>query len=377
MNRKDRLRAALGARVDRAELPGGNSAQADVPPPAAMGAGQPLDATGVTPAPARPEAAGEAAVALRSPLVRSGAVGAMGRSLGRIAHAAEEARALVAAGDRVVEIDPALVDASFVTDRLDPASDADHTALVALIRDSGQQVPILVRPHPDHPSRYQVAYGHRRLRAAAALGRPVRAVVKALNDEDLVVAQGQENSARTDLSYIERALFAVALEDRGFERALIMTALNLEKTQLSRFISIGRAVPPSLVAAVGPAPKAGRPRWAALIEGLARPDASKVVDRVCASTGFADMPSDDRFSRVLAALLAPPARSGRDRTTGGVATVLKNAAGRPVVRSGRSKGQVHLTVDEAIEPSFGAYLIDALPDLYDAFNVRKSERDPG
>ena len=51
-------------------------------------------------------------------LVRSGAVGAMGRSLGKLAHAAEEARALIAAGDNVVEIDPALIDSSFLTDRL-------------------------------------------------------------------------------------------------------------------------------------------------------------------------------------------------------------------------------------------------------------------
>jgi len=34
-------------------------------------------------------------------LVRSAAVGAMGRSLGKLAHAAEEARALIAAGDSV------------------------------------------------------------------------------------------------------------------------------------------------------------------------------------------------------------------------------------------------------------------------------------
>src|ERR1051325_1302339 len=103
MSRKDTLRALLGARERREQA----------------------------------EAASEVAEA--RPLVRSGAVGAMGRSLGRIAHAAEEARAMVATGDRVIELDPALVDPSFVSDRL-TTSPEDHANLVALIRERGQQV---------------------------------------------------------------------------------------------------------------------------------------------------------------------------------------------------------------------------------------------
>lgn len=181
MSRKDQLRAALTRRTP--ELPDGNSASSSISEPGAPRA-----------------------------LVRSGAVGAMSRSLGQIATAAEEARALVAAGDKVVELDSGLIEKSFVADRLRSTS-LDNEALVDSIRKHGQQVPILVRPHPTSAGRYQVAYGHRRLRAAEELHRPVRAVVKGLSDEELVVAQGQENSARTDLSYIERALFAAALDN--------------------------------------------------------------------------------------------------------------------------------------------------------------------
>ena len=72
--------------------------------------------------------------------------------------------------------------------------------------------------------RYQVAYGHRRLQAVRLLGRPVRAIIRPLQDIDVVVAQGVENSARQNLSYIERALFALTLEARGFERSVIMRA---------------------------------------------------------------------------------------------------------------------------------------------------------
>jgi len=41
-------------------------------------------------------------------------------------------------------------------------------------------------------------------------------VVRSLTDEQLVIAQGQENSGRTDLTFIERARFAARLEDRKF-----------------------------------------------------------------------------------------------------------------------------------------------------------------
>ena len=99
-----------------------------------------------------------------------------------------------------------------------------------LIREHGQQVPILVRPKPNERrpiSRSPTVIVD--LRAARDLGRNVRAVVRDLSDEQLVVAQGQENSARTDLTYIERARFAARLEDRKFSREIIMAALNVDK----------------------------------------------------------------------------------------------------------------------------------------------------
>ncbi|MGF3025245.1 plasmid partitioning protein RepB [Methylobacterium aquaticum] len=342
MKRKDALRAALSARSTESQpgLPAGNPGEAPAAPP--------------EPPPEAPR-----------PLVRSGAVGAMGRSLGRIASAAAEARAMVASGDRVVEIDPGLIDGSFVQDRLSGDPEA-HAAFVALIRERGQQVPILVRPHPTAEGRYQVAYGHRRLRAAAELGRPVRAVVKALTDEDLVVAQGQENSARADLSYIERALFAIALEDRGFDRATIMAALAVEKTQLSRLIGIGRAVPAEVVAAIGPAPKAGRPRWTALVEALGRDGAGEVVTRILTAPDFSDLSSDDRFARLLAGLTAPAPRPAP------APAVWTTLGGRPVVRIERGRQGTQLTVDDGIEPDFAAYLIQSLPQLYAAFAESKA-----
>ena len=65
----------------------------------------------------------------------------------------------------MVELEPSLIDASFVRDRLeeDPKEFAE---LLEAIRDRGQDTPILVRPHPQIQGRYMVVFGHRRLEAA-------------------------------------------------------------------------------------------------------------------------------------------------------------------------------------------------------------------
>ena len=84
------------------------------------------------------------------------------------------------------------------------------------------------------------------------------------------VAQGQENSGRTDLTFIERAGFAARLEDRKFSREIIMSALNVDKAALSRLIAIATRIPGAVIDAIGPAPAFGRVRWQELTELLER-----------------------------------------------------------------------------------------------------------
>lgn len=333
MSRKDQLRAALTRSPP--ELPDSNSASSSRSDPNETSA---------------PRA-----------LVRSGAVGAMSRSLGQIATAAEEARALVAAGDKVVELDPGLVETSFVADRLRSTS-LDNEALVQSIRNHGQQVPILVRPHPTSAGRYQVAYGHRRLRAAEELRLAVRAVVKELSDEELVIAQGQENSARTDLSYIERALFAAALEDRRFERPVIMAALNMEKTQLSRLIAVARSIPTQVANAIGPAPKAGRPRWTQLAEALRGHQEDEAVKSLLISPAFQTADSDARFNLLLTSL-----KSGGERLSAETERFWEDPEGRSVVRFDRAGGGARLTFDERLAPAFAEFVLKKLSELHSEY----------
>jgi ParB family transcriptional regulator, chromosome partitioning protein len=276
---------------------------------------------------------------------------------GPILHLASDLRA--ESGDPVIEIDPILIDASFIKDRID-GFDSEHGELVDSIRDHGQQVPVLLRPHPDDSARYQVVYGHRRVRACQSLGRTVRAVVKRLTDAQLVVAQGQENSARKALSYIERAFFAIRLSDSGFERDVIMAALSLSKSHLSTLISVARRIPATIIQAIGPAPRTGEPRWVALADRL-EVCGAEVAAAFIGSEAFSSGDSDERFLALFNALqpqIERPSLESKSWSVDGDRAIA-------TFREGTKKAS--LIVDQKEAPEFGRYLFAQLPELYRDF----------
>jgi len=241
------------------------------------------------------------------PRSASGAVKAMGLSLGAMTREAEEARALrqaLSEGERIVTIHPDRIDSSFIEDRLrvDDRDDEDFAALVDSIREGGQQVPVLVRPHPDKQGRYQTAYGHRRIKAAARLGIEVKAVVRPLSDDELVLAQGKENVERRNLSFIERGLFAKNLASHGFDRKVIGDALAVQKSELSRLLQVVESVPERFIRAIGPAPKVGRERWMKLGEILSREAKQHIGIDVVHTERFKAADSDHRFQILFARL---------------------------------------------------------------------------
>jgi ParB family chromosome partitioning protein len=303
----------------------------------------------------------------------SGAVKAMGLSLSSITREAEEAKLLrqaIEAGERVIALDTALVEASFISDRLseEERDDPDFMALVDSLRDSGQQVPILVRPHPAKAGHYQVAYGHRRLRAALRLGQPVKALVRPLSDEELVLAQGKENAERRNLSFIERAIFAKALVERGFDRKLVGEALVVQKSELSRLMQVAEAVPDQFVRAIGPAPKAGRERWMALA-GLFGNDAAsmKAVDEI-GSERFRAAPTDERF-RMLYERLAR-----RTKPEKVLAEDLRGPDGKVFARVSRSGRGVKIDFAPGADPAFAEALAERLRDDYARFLAEAGDR---
>lgn len=205
----------------------------------------------------------------------------------------------------ILEIDPARIEAGGIADRLDE-DDAGLQALVVSIRDHGQQVPVLLRPHPERKEHYQVVYGRRRVLALRELARPVKALVREMDDRELILAQGQENAARKDLSFIEKANFARQMRDLDYDRPTICAALHVDKTVVSRMLSIIDRVPVELIEAIGAAPSIGRDRWLILADRLKSADRS--AGDVIATTRqlHEEVNSDKRFEAVLVALKAPP-----------------------------------------------------------------------
>jgi ParB family protein len=228
------------------------------------------------------------AVASDNGRVRTGAISAMGTSLMEMTEGAKSAARLqqqIDTGAAIIEIEPGDIDASMVTDRLAADIDPSFDDLVESMRGSGQQVPILVRPSPGAADRYQIAYGRRRS-AQRETRRQSEGSRRPLTDDELVIAQGKENLDRRDLSYIEKALFARRLEDQGFDRTVIMTALSTDKGDLSRYITVARAIPERVARAIGPAGRAGRARWTALADRLAMPRTEKAVDSALRATSL-------------------------------------------------------------------------------------------
>ncbi|MEK1889797.1 MAG: plasmid partitioning protein RepB [Phyllobacterium sp.] len=310
---------------------------------------------------------------LKPPRAASGAVKAMGLSLGGLSRELEDARRIKESfegSERIVELDPTLVESSFIEDRLsnDSPLDESFAELVESIRTNGQQVPILVRPHPDKHGHFQTAYGHRRLRAAGQIGKPVQAIVRDLTDVQLVLAQGKENTERRDLSFIERAFFASNLVERGFERALVQDALSIDKAEMTRFLQVAAAIPAPLVRAVGPAPKIGRPRWVRFAELLRRDEARKAALLEIGTPTFRAADSNARFNRLFEALLeleqvvATPAAAKRAKTGG-----TSSAVARLHVDNGR---QV-LTFGEHAPDGFAEFVAAELEELLSRFNNQK------
>ena len=216
-----------------------------------------------------------------------GAVGALQSSLTKLQESA------------VQEIDAALIDDAGVEDRLGIDS-AAQAQLTESLQTYGQQVPVLLRPHTSKPGRYEIVYGRRRLKALKSLGVPVKAMIRQLDDHDLVMAQGQENTSRQDLSFIEKASFAAQLLGMDYERQTIAAALSVDLPMLSRLLKVGTAFPLPFLRNIGSAPSIGRDRWMMLVKALETEGALSRAANWMKTPDFAPLNSDARFEATLA-----------------------------------------------------------------------------
>jgi ParB family transcriptional regulator, chromosome partitioning protein len=305
--------------------------------------------------------------------VRTGAISAMGSSLQEMAENAKQATKLqqqLADGEAVISIDTASIDNSKIVDRIPIDVDPAFDTLVESIAEHGQQVPILVRPHPQESGRFQIAYGRRRLKAAEKLGRTVRAIVRNLSDSELYVAQGRENLDRKDLSFIEKAFFAKNLEDDGCDRSTIIAALVSDKADVSRYVAVARQLPEDLIRLIGPAPKAGRARWMALVEHLASPAKLNTAHELLSSYAKSRLESDARLNALLDAFQEPAKKSRAVKTE-----AWKTPLGKRGARIEARDGKTSIVFEEKIVPAFALFVTEKLDELYKEFERQNGKED--
>ncbi|MFC4217246.1 plasmid partitioning protein RepB [Pseudophaeobacter arcticus] len=204
------------------------------------------------------------------------------------------------------EIDPNIIDDWGPVDRLEEftavnAEDDDESfeGLKNSIREGGQQVPILVRRSKAAEGRFEAIYGRRRLRACRELGIKVRANVQDIDDATALLAKGLENAARRNLSFYEKARFAVAIQTAGHDAATVRQVLNLSASGHSHLTKVTQNVPVKVGDLIGAAPKSGRPKWTELAElflskKLTERAALDILARISASSG-----SDDRLEFLI------------------------------------------------------------------------------
>ncbi|CVI62731.1 plasmid partitioning protein RepB (plasmid) [Agrobacterium leguminum] len=294
--------------------------------------------------------------------VGAGVIGAAHRAIDDIKSERDRLKALVESGGGAIrELDPSRVDPSPFPDRLPDDGAEDFEAFRNSIQSEGQKVPIQVRKSPSSPERYQVVYGHRRLRAARELGIPVRAIEVEISDVELVIAQGIENADRQDLTWIERALFARRMDEAGVKPRDIYAALSIDDAELARMRAVYRSVPSDMIEAIGRAPKVGRPRWAEFAKAFS--ENSEAMDNlhgVLSQAVEKRMNSDQRFLAVLDVLKPKVSPKTSPR-------VIVNGEGRQLGNYVASSKDIRISAETTAGTEFLKFIEAELPALAERF----------
>lgn len=276
-----------------------------------------------------------------------------------------------AAGVMIVDLSPEQIDPSPYADRMSEGQEAEDLSLREKIEAEGQLVPILVRPHPADAARYQIAYGHRRLRACRALNRTVRAVVREMTDRELVTAQARENIERLDLTFFELARFALRLKHAGYDKKDIPSILGLDRTEVSRMLTAGAAIPDDIADVLGRLPGIGRGRFLELAaQFTALPQLADAVRAENAAKPFAGLEPMARVTAVTS--LARRVRNGPEPGAAKTAAALTRGS-KTYARLTRTTRGMRVDVGDR---QFADFLETRLPDLLEQFTQASARPFP-
>ncbi|WP_435988435.1 plasmid partitioning protein RepB [Sulfitobacter sp. SH24] len=254
---------------------------------------------------------------------------------------------------------------SALQDRFDTSNGLDE--LIASIRASGQEIPVLLRYRRGAGLRYEVVYGRRRIAACRELGIPVRALIREMEERDALMSLARENSARLQRSFIEQAVFAAHLEEYGFNKDEICGLLAVDKTTLSRLATVARDVPIEVIERIGSGHEIGRRPWMDLRKALKEAyvlDTTKLLamipdeeDPLKALQGLIDALRTATLSEETQQQKAAPVRRSEPLTVGD----------KPV-RFIKKRGKITIETTEEYATDFIEYLEDQLPQIFDSWS---------
>lgn len=157
-------------------------------------------------------------------------------------------------GARLANLSPA----DIVPNAAQPRTEFDREALdelVASIREVGVLQPVVVRPIPGQPDKFELIMGERRLRATKELGLDtIPAVVKDTADEDMLRDALLENLHRSQLNPLEEAsAYQQLLADFGITQDELASRIGRSRPQITntlRLLKLPSAVQSRVAAGV-------------------------------------------------------------------------------------------------------------------------------
>ncbi len=258
-------------------------------------------------------------------------------------------------GERLVRLDPAVIDEPLPADRHPSAfADAAFEALKTSIAERGQDTPVTVRPKGD---RFELAAGRRRLAACRALGLPVLARVLPLDDEAMLALQYRENAERTDVTPYERGRWLATLAARGWSTTRLAALTGLSQPSIVDYLRLAR-LPAALL------DRFTDPRALALADGRrlqaalgADPEA---LGRMLATLDqLAGRSTREQVARALSAARERAERP-RERLRG---RIVLDPAGRKLVTITRSGNQWLFRWAPDVDEAAIAWVADRLAEL--------------
>lgn len=168
------------------------------------------------------------------------AAAAVENAANAIAASTESGDGLVAVpGARLVRLNPDDITPNALQPRsvFDPE---DLAELVHSVREFGVLQPIVVRPHPDQPGKYELVMGERRLRATKAAGLDhIPAVIKDTANEAMLRDALLENLHRSQLNPLEEAsAYQQLLADFGITQEELASRIGRSRPQISNTLRL-------------------------------------------------------------------------------------------------------------------------------------------